>query len=159
MSTASRIDHGSSQPPASNSTDIVRAHVQALLAAEEQEWKRVQAEIESLSAKGHRIVSGGQTGDDTWEILDYRTGERIEHGNNGLDGYDEATAQLDPKETWVHIDNLDPEPPPLPVTAGIPASLSEVLADWVGSGRTSDQEIADLAGWPVSKVHKLRNGR
>ncbi|MEV4204379.1 hypothetical protein [Nocardia salmonicida] len=39
-----------------------------------------------------------------------------------------------------------PEVPPLAVTAGIPKSLGEALADKIGSTSTSDQDIAGLGG-------------
>lgn len=142
--------------PMRNRTDVVRTHIQALLAEYAQDTQRRDAEIQELEAQGHRIVSGGQTGRDSWEIVDWRTGEELAHGSNGPDGYDATTDGLDPDGTWIHIDHIGPEPGPLPETAGIPESLSEALDDWVSSWHTSDEEIAEFIGWSVDQVRDHR---
>jgi hypothetical protein len=139
-----------------NRTDLVRAHIRALLSGQAQDTQQRDAEIEALEAQGHRIVDGGQTGPDSWEILDWRTGEELAHGDDGLDGYDATTDRLDPDGTWIHIDQIDSDPGPRPVTAGIPESLSEALDDWISSRSTSDEEIAEFVGWSVDKVRDHR---
>lgn len=140
-----------------NRTDLVRAHIRALLSDEAQYTQQRDAEVEALEAEGHRIVDGGQTGQDSWEILDWRSGERLAYGADGLDGYDETTDRLDPDGMWVHIDQIGSEPGPGPVTAGIPESLGEALDDWVSSRSTSDEEIAEFVGWSVDKVRDYRS--
>jgi hypothetical protein len=74
----------------------------------------------------------------------------------GSHGYDATTDRLDPNGTWIHIDQIDPEPGPRPVTAGISESISEVLDDWISSRSTSDEEIAEFIGWSVDKVRDHR---
>lgn len=142
--------------PMRNCTDVVRTHIRALLAECAQDTQRRDTEIQKLETQGRRIVSGGQTGPGSWEILDWRTGEELAHGDDGPDGYDATTDRLDPDGTWIHIDHIGPEPEPLPETAGIPDSLSEALDDWISSRTTSDGEIADFIGWPVDQVYAHR---
>jgi hypothetical protein len=139
-----------------DSTDLVRVHVRALLSDQARDARGRDAQIKALESQGHRIVSGGQTGPNTWEILDWRTGLELTQGDDGLEGYDAATDRLDPDEIWIHIAQVDPEPRPLPVAAGIPESLSEALADWASSLSTSDEEIAEFIGWSENKVHDHR---
>ncbi|WNV90264.1 hypothetical protein [Umezawaea sp. Da 62-37] len=147
---------GDPRQPMPNRTDTVRAHVRALLSGQAQDARRQDAEIEALEAKGHRIVDGGQTGQDSWEILDWRTGERLARGDDGLEGYDATTDRLDPDGMWFHIDQIESEPGPRPVTDGIPSSLSEALDDWISMRSTSDEEIAEFIGWPAEKVRDHR---
>ncbi|MCK2238183.1 MULTISPECIES: hypothetical protein [unclassified Crossiella] len=144
------------QQPALSRTDLVRAHIRALLSGQGQDTQQRDAEIQALEARGHRIVDGGQTGPDSWEILDWRTGEQLAHGDDGLEGYDATTDRLDPDGTWIHIDQIESEPGPRPVTAGIPDSLSEVLDDWISLQSTPDEEIADFIGWSVDRVRDHR---
>jgi hypothetical protein len=142
--------------PTRDSTDVVRVHIQALLLDQAEYARARHTQIRALESEGHRIVSGGQIGQDSWEILDWRTGQAIARGDNGLDGYDEAADSLDPDEMWVHTDHIGPEIDPLPITAGIPESLCSALADWVFSLSTSDEEIAQFIGWSEAKVHSHR---
>ena len=57
---------------------------------------------------------------------------------------------------WIHIDQIESEPGPLPVTAGIPESLSAALDDWISTLSTPDEEIAEFIGWSVDKVRDHR---
>ncbi|MFC4126237.1 hypothetical protein [Nocardia rhizosphaerae] len=139
-----------------NSTDLVRSHLRALLSDLDDDAKGRDARIEELEKQGHRIVSGGQISQHEWDITDWRTGEIIASGSDGLEGYDAAVERLDDYDTWFHIDHVCPEVPPLPVTAGIPKSLGEALADWIGSTLTSDQDIAELVGWSEERVRRCR---
>lgn len=106
--------------------------------------------------QGRRIVGGGQISQHGWEITDWVTGQVLAQGDDGLEGYAEASERLDPEGMWIHIDHVGPELSPLPVTAGIPESLGTALADWIGSWGTSDEEIAEFIGWPVDKVSDCR---
>ncbi len=138
-------------------TDIVREHIgrvlEAQLAAEDVRLQRA----EDLERAGHRIVSGGQVSRDGWEITDWRTGELIAEGNDGLAGYDAATDRLDPENMWFHVDRLDDdEPLPDVTTPGMPPSLGSAIEDWIGQSSTPDEEIAEFIGWSVEKVREHR---
>lgn len=138
-------------------TDAVKAHVQRLLEA----WQRTDDarydRAEELKRSGRRIITGGQTSQNSWEIRDWRTDEVIAEGDDGITGYDAAADRLDPEGTWFHEDRLDAdEPLPDVVTAGVPPSLGQALDDWINSLNTPDEEIAEFLGWPVEKVREYR---
>lgn len=135
--------------------DSVRNYVQALLRQHRSDEDARQERIRALEAAGRRMVNGGQTGEDEWEITDWRTGETLASGTGGLDAYGEAGQRLDPNGTWLHIDNLDTgladvEP------IGIPASLADALQDWLGMASTPDEDVAQFVGWSVEDVARHR---
>lgn len=139
----------------SGTDTAVRDYVQALLRQCRSDEDARQERIRALEAAGRRMVNGGQTGEDEWEITDWRTGETLASGTGGLDAYGEAGQRLDPNGTWLHIDNLDTgladvEP------IGIPASLADALQDWLGSTATPDEDIAQFVGWSVEDVARHR---
>ncbi|PWW53163.1 hypothetical protein [Actinokineospora spheciospongiae] len=142
--------------PAQNRTDSVCAHIQALLSVQARDMQRRDAAIQALQAQGRRVVDGGQTGPDSWEIRDWNTGDELARGDGGIDGYDAVAERLDPDGTWVHIDHVEVESDPRPVTAGIPGSLGAALDDWLSMTSTSDEDIAEFIGWPVDKVRDHR---
>ncbi|HEX5405048.1 MAG TPA: hypothetical protein VFX16_22420 [Pseudonocardiaceae bacterium] len=144
------------EQPTQTRTDLVRAHIRALLSEQARDTQRRDAEIQALENQGHRIVSGGQTGQESWQILDWRTGQELAQDDDGIEGYDAAADRLDPDGMWIHIDHVDPKPWVLPTTDGIPESLGEALADWVSSLNTSDEEIAEFIGWSEDKVRDHR---
>lgn len=138
-------------------TDAVKEHVQRLLEA----WQRTDDarydRAEELERSGRRIITGGQTSQTGWDIRDWRTGELIAEGDDGITGYDAAAHRLDPDGTWFHEDHLDnDEPLPDVVTSGVPPSLGQALDDWINSLNTPDEEIAEFLGWPVEKVREYR---
>lgn len=138
------------------STDTaVRDYVQALLRQYRADEDARQERILALEAAGRRIVGGGQTGQDSWEITDWRTGELLASGTGGIDDYDAATMRLDPDGMWLHIDTIDAEPASVE-PLGIPASLADALQDWLGSAGTPDEDVAQFVAWSVEEVARHR---
>ncbi|MFJ9988529.1 hypothetical protein ACIQUD_31730 [Streptomyces globisporus] len=135
--------------------EYLREHLRCRRSDEDARLERIHA----AEAAGHQLIDGGQTGrtaDDqsTWEITDWRTGERLASGI-GDDTYDTEVARLDPAGKWLHIDAIDTdltEADP----AGIPVSLANALQDWIGSASTSDEDIAGFVGWSVEEVVRHR---
>jgi hypothetical protein len=135
--------------------NAVRDHVRALLRQNLVDETARQEAIRAAEKTGHRIVDGGQTSQDEWEITDWRTGETLASGADGLHGYDAAGQRLDPDGKWLHIDNLDTEYTKVkPI--GIPASLADALEDWLGSAGTPDEDVAQFVGWSVEDVARHR---
>ena len=116
--------------------DISKQYVRLAVEASDAHDAAELAEIERLEAQGFRIVGGGQTGSDSWEITDWRTGEVLGQGD-GYDNYEAASDALDARQPTYHRDHVlndsDAEkalldgPEPLP---GMPASLAEALLTW-----------------------------
>jgi hypothetical protein len=145
-----------SNPKAGTDT-AVRDYVRALLRQYRSDDEARQEHIRSLEKAGHRIVDGGQTGHDEWEITDWRTGETLASGTGGLDAYGEAGKRLDPDDKWLHIDNIDADTEATSVEpVGIPASLADALQDWLGLAATSDEDVAAFVGWSVEEVARHR---
>lgn len=148
------------RPTLTGTDTTVRDYVQALLRQyRADEDARLEC-IFALEAGGRRIISGGQTGQDSWEITDWRTRELITNGTGGIDDYDAATARLDPDGKWLHIDtiNVDPDSvePASVEPVWIPASLADALQDWLGSAGTPDEDVAQFVGWSVEEVARHR---
>jgi hypothetical protein len=140
--------------------DPLRTHIRKILRTYAASDTAVAKRIEELEAEGRRIVSGGQTSGDNWQVTDWRTGEVIAEGDDGLDGYDAAGERLDPGDRWFHIDHVDEDiDMSVAPTDGIPASLAMVLDDWVGTTSVTDEEIAQVAGWTVEEVRACRTWR
>lgn len=143
---------GLSKAPEKGGTDTaVRDYVRAVLRQYRAEEDDRQERIRALEAEGRRIVGGGQTGPDQWEIEDWRSGETLAAGSGGIDAYDAAATRLDPEGTWLHVDNLETDQVTVE-PAGIPASLADALQDWLGSAGTSDEDVAEFVGWSVEDV-------
>ncbi len=138
----------------------VRGYVQALLRQYRAEEDSRLERIFALEADGRRIISGGQTRGDSWEITDWRTGELLASGTGGIDEYDAAAKRLDPDGKWLHIDTINVWPDdgePVSVEpVGIPASLAVALQDWLGSAGTPDEDVAQFVGWSVEEVARHR---
>ena len=133
----------------------VRDYVQALLRQYRLDEEARQESIRALEAVGRRIVDGGQTGPNQWEIRDWRSGETLASGSGGIDAYDEAGARLDPDGTWLHLENVPSDLTSVP-PIGLPASLAEALQDWLGMASTTDEDVAQLVGWSVAEVARHR---
>jgi hypothetical protein len=142
---------GASIGPDTAVRDYVRALLRQYRADEDARLERIRV----LEAEGRRVVSGGQVGEDSWEITDWRTGEILVNGTGGIDAYDEAADRLDPDGKWLHLDNIDTEPADVEI-AGIPASLADALQDWLGSAGTPDEDVAQFVGWPTEEVARHR---
>lgn len=81
-------------------SDAVRIHVREILHARGAGREVEDARIREIEAAGGRIVDGGQLDNQTWEITDGRTGTRLAHGANGLDGFSEAWLRRDQDGWW-----------------------------------------------------------
>ncbi|MFF2080588.1 hypothetical protein ACFVXG_38220 [Kitasatospora sp. NPDC058162] len=127
--------------------------LRANLAAEEAR----ESEVRRLEEAGHRIVNGGQTGMDSWEITDWRSGALIEASTNGLDGYDAAADRPDPTGMWFHIDHVGEGVDELQVSSfGLPESLAEALREWLSLRSTPDKDVAAVTGWSADEVQRHR---
>lgn len=138
-------------------TGPVQQYVEALLRRSLADRQARLARIEQLEKDGHRIIGGGQTYGDEWEITDWRTGELIERGDGGYQGYDKAVDRLDPDEKWIlheNVDNDDDQEDVEPV--GVPDSFADLLQDWLGLTSTLDEEVAAVVGWSVEEVARHR---
>lgn len=133
----------------------IRDYVQALLRQYRADKDDRQAAIRSLEKAGRRIVTGGQTESDQWEIGDWRSGDALATGSGGVDDYDASCRRLDPDGTWVHIDSIPSELTDTP-HPGLPPSLADALQDWLGSMATPDEDVAQFVGWSVEEVARHR---
>lgn len=145
-------DNAGAQP---GTDTAVRDYVRALLRQRRADEDARLERIHALEADGHRIIDGGQTGQDTWEITDWRTGETLVAGDGGYEAYGAAATRLDPDGKWRHVDTLDDDPTDVE-PAGIPASLADALQDWLGSTGTPDDDVAEFVGWSVDEVARHR---
>ncbi|MBM2614268.1 hypothetical protein JIG36_01700 [Actinoplanes sp. LDG1-06] len=85
-----------------------------------------------------------------WELHDWLTGELVAHGDNPA-GLRAALAGV------CHADSMyDEIPEPDTADTGLPPSLSRALEEWVCDPATPDEDIAQIAGWPVAKVRDHR---
>ncbi|MFE9427762.1 hypothetical protein ACFYNO_32925 [Kitasatospora sp. NPDC006697] len=135
----------------------IREYIGELLCANLAAEEAREEEIRRLEEAGHRIVNGGQTGMDSWEITDWRSDALIEAGSNGLDGYDAAAARLDPTGTWFHIDHVGEDVDEVPVnTFGLPDSLAEALREWLSLRSTPDKDVAAVTGWSAEEIQRHR---
>ena len=62
---------------------LIHQHIRAVVAYENSYQAREEMLLASYEANGERIISGGQTGPDTWDVTDYRTGELLAEGSTG----------------------------------------------------------------------------
>ncbi|WP_326581628.1 hypothetical protein OIE69_44420 (plasmid) [Actinacidiphila glaucinigra] len=140
----------------------IRDYIRALLRQDlADETTRLEL-VTKYEAAGHRIVEGGQEDQDSWSICDWRTREVLASGTDGLDGYTAAVKRLDPDNRWIDIDHItseaygeDDEDHEGPDSA-LPASLEGALEDWIGSARTSNEDVAMVVGWSVDEVARHR---
>ncbi|WP_329047103.1 hypothetical protein [Streptomyces sp. NBC_01422] len=135
----------------------VRDYVRALLRAHHADEEARQQQIRALEASGCRIIDEeSPSGDELlWTVMDWRTGVVLAHGAGGPNVRDAAVARLDPDGLWVHVDTVD-----VTVTVvehpGLPASLADMLQDWVGSSATPDEDVAAVTGWSAAEVARHR---
>lgn len=127
------------------SAELIEQHIRAVLQQEENQEKRKEALLADYEAKGYRIIDGGQTGPDTWDVTDYRTGKLIAEGDGGIDGLNKVTDEQG--AMWVHVDPITDDLPleDDPVTEGLPESLCEALTFWV-SNSASDDDLDMILG-------------
>ncbi|MFJ9558381.1 hypothetical protein ACIRPH_31625 [Nocardiopsis sp. NPDC101807] len=137
--------------------DLVKQHVITLLGRRRELQEAIEKRVSEHEAAGGRVVDGGQVDHDTWEVTDYRTGETLAEGSNGLNGFLELLGSHQ-AESWALIDPLtdDLYDDDLHVTEGLPESLCDALDDWIGSRSTSNEDVAEFVGWPVERVLEAR---
>ncbi|AEV84830.2 hypothetical protein ACPL_3935 [Actinoplanes sp. SE50/110] len=136
-------------------SDLLKEHVQSVLEANFASVNQTRRRIEDLEAQGHRIITGGQIGEDGWDIIDWRTSEILAAGDGGLPEYEAAAADLDPDDKFIHHDRiLEDEDLEYVSTPGLPDGLANAVEDWV---LTADaDEVAEFIGWPVEKVEEYQ---
>lgn len=69
---------------------------------ERSAWQRTR--LRELEDQGYGIIDGGQTGQDSWDVTDWHTGEVLLSGTGGLHDYDRAVDDADPHGRWLHSD-------------------------------------------------------
>ena len=138
-------------------TDQLRSIVTNLVQADLAYDSLLEAERRQLEAAGHRLIGGGQTSGERWEITDVRTGELIAEGDGGIDGFDATTERLDPEGKWVHIDQIKTtEIDPFDVAVdrlvqqGIPRGLIAAIGEWATFA--SDEELENYLGSATAAV-------
>jgi len=142
--------------PQPGTDTAVRSYVQSALRQYYAAQEAREESIRALEAAGHRIINGGQSGQEEWEITDWRTGDLLARGTGNHHDYDDAARRLDPDGKWLHIDTIDIDPMDVePV--GIPESLANALLDWLGSTGTPDEDVAEFVGWSVDDVARHRS--
>lgn len=137
--------------------DLVKQHIITLLSRRRELQEAIEKRVSEHEAAGGRVVDGDQVDHDTWEVTDYRTGETLIEGSNGLDGFLELLGSERAK-SWALIDPLtdDLYDDEVHVTEGLPESLCDALDDWIGSRATPDEDVAAFVGWPVERVLDAR---
>jgi hypothetical protein len=153
-------------------SDALSQQVRNILDAEAASTDQQEEHIAMLEQRGYRIVDGGQTasydGGETCDYVctDWRTGQALFTGHGTYEDYQavlKAAAERDGRD-WCHRDHVDVVATngahddtallaPTRIT-GIPESLVRVLIEWV-EGPATAQELADLTGLPVARVHEL----
>jgi hypothetical protein len=137
--------------------DYIRALLRANLALDHERLKRISL----LEEAGRRIVDGGQTGEDSWEITDWRSGEVLASGSDGIAGYEAASVRLDPDGKWYHVDHADGDEDDEDADRvdhnGLPDSLANALQDWLGMISTPDEDVAAVTRWSVEEVKRHRD--
>jgi hypothetical protein len=138
-------------------SDAVRDHVRRVLQASRAYDDALEAKATELERAGHRIINCDQADHDAWDVTDWRTGETIAEGDGHIEGYDRAADQLDPDDKWFHIDQVAKGiPNDCAPAIGIPQSLGEAIESWAESTSTTDEDIAEVAGWSVQTVREYR---
>lgn len=138
------------------SDTAIRDYIRALLRHDLVNEEARQERIRNYEKSGRHIIDGGQTGQDAWEIRDWRTGVIIAEGGGGLSGYDVAAQRHDPDDKWLHIDQIEEGSASEVEHAGLPISLAEALRDWMGMTATPDEDVAAVVGWSVEEVSRHR---
>lgn len=117
----------------------------------------IAKKIAEYEASGYRIVGGGQTSQNTWDITDYRTSQLIAEGDDGLAGY--LAVEPPEGEDWIHIDPLTEEATDSldePDNGGLPESFCEVIRQWFDSPGTDPDDIAEITGFPTERIIAAR---
>lgn len=121
---------------------LIHQHIRTALAHEQRYQARTNAYIRAYEDEGRRVVDIDPTGDTTWRVSDYRTGETIAKGDDGFAGYARVANEIG--QLWVDsseiLEAAHEDGPP--VTEGLPESLCEALADWVEMADPEEVEAA-----------------
>ncbi|MEV4448507.1 hypothetical protein [Streptomyces mirabilis] len=95
---------------------------------------RVSQKIEDLSAEGYTIVEGGQTGENSWEMTNYETGDTIARGSlreewerilKEVNG-----AHIDRVRDWAFVDNDDVPLPSHPFSRFVCEAMKDRINDY-----------------------------
>jgi hypothetical protein len=136
-------------------SDLLKKHIENVLEDNYAVMNSTRRRTEDLEGQGHRIVTGGQIGENAWDIIDWRTNEILAAGTGGPEEYAAAGQRLDPGSKWIHRDQiLDDEDITRVQTVGLPEGLAAAVEDWALSG--DPDEIAEYIGWPVEKVEEYQ---
>ncbi|GAA2564250.1 hypothetical protein GCM10010435_40660 [Winogradskya consettensis] len=136
-------------------SNLLKEHVQNVLEANFASLGQTRQRIEELEAQGHRIITGGQIGDDGWDIIDWRTSEILAAGGGGIEAYEAAAAELDPDGKFVHHDRiLEDEDLTYVSSPELPDGLANAIEDWALA--EDAEEVAEFIGWPVGKVEEYQ---
>lgn len=121
---------------------LIHQHIRAAVAYEARYEERKQAYIRGYEEEGRRIVSGGQTGDTSWEVTDYRTGELLARGDGGYEEYSKRVDEIG--RHWLDISHLLEEiyEDGPPATEGLPEKLCDAIADWAETATPEEIEAA-----------------
>lgn len=139
--------------------DLVKTHVRNILNGLAHQNSRTAEKIKEIWGAGGRIIiprqrEEGHAGP-AWEIVDWYTGAVLatsrQHRTqseaiNAIPG-ERWTVEL----VWESIDRSGPKPPD-----GLPASLADMLEDWVDSPHTTDADIAAVADVDPEEVEGCR---
>lgn len=121
---------------------LIHRHIRAAAAYEARYEARKEAYINGYEEEGRRIVDASQTGDTSWEVTDYRTGELLASGSGGFAEYSQVADKIG--QHWLDIDQLmeEIEDDGPPVTEGLSEALCNALSDWVEGATPEEIEAA-----------------
>jgi hypothetical protein len=124
-------------------------YVSAILAEIESYDQRLRAAVTDYQQKGHRVISGGHLGG-SWAVTDYVTGEIIASGQAGVDEYEKVCDELDPDDTWLHVENVEKHVEyrgdAVEAPAALPATLANYLLEWVDGDEMEARRLVAEAG-------------
>ncbi|MBU2666950.1 hypothetical protein KOI35_25905 [Actinoplanes bogorensis] len=131
--------------------DLVRLHVRKLLEAPFLADQARRRRAHEIVRTGRPVVQDVRTSATGWELRDWLTGAVLARGDDGPAGLSVALTGT------YHADCLYAEVPgPEPGTPGVPSSLGRAVEEWLFAATTSDEDVAEFAGWPLAKVREHR---
>lgn len=121
---------------------LIHQHIRAAVAYEARYEARKQAYIKGYEEEGRRIVDASQTGETSWTVTDYRTGELLARGDGGYEEYSKVVDEVG--QHWMDVSHLLEEvyEDGPPVTEGLSKALCDALSDWVEVASPEEIEAA-----------------